>query len=142
MEQEQTTQATPATEQLDAALATWTEEERAWLATVPEALKNVAKNRGKFLFCLTLQVGIGQTAVNILASIRGRENRRFVLPHLQRLVPVLDDLTKVALASKGLTVQDMLDCRRELEVAHSLANGGKQVQPGERVSKGGIILDS
>lgn len=142
MEAQNDQQAAAPAEQIEAGLESWTAEERAWLKTVPEALQNVAKSRGKMLFCITMQSGTAQTAVNVLANIRGRESRRYVVPHLQRLVYVLDDMTKSLLAAHGFTVQDMIECRKELEIAFSLANGGKQTQPGERVSKGGIILNS
>jgi hypothetical protein len=127
-------------EELPEDLKGWTPEELAWLASVPEALQPVARRNGKLLFCLAMQNGVTQVAVNRLASqLRGN---RAGMTALRQVAATLDDLCKTTLRLSGRSIADMRGCQRECEVAHSLATGGKQLKEGDRVSPGGILLDS
>ena len=127
-------------EQLPEDLQGWSADDLEWLKMVPEMLQPVARRHGRWLFSLTMQNGRAQHAAGIVAR-QGRGNRA-LHGALQQLVLVLDDLTKAGLAERKLEVRHLMECRKDIEVAASLAQGGKQLQPGDRVSPGGILLNS
>ena len=128
----------------------WSPEDTEWLKGVqPEALQLVAKRHGRTLFAITWQAGMISEGIGRLhhgaTSVAKWGMKRQVtemLSALQVLMQITDQLCKTALAGYGLKAEQLLECKADIERAMALAQGGKQLQQGERVSKGGIILDS
>lgn len=114
-------------------------DERWIRETVPEVLQGVARRHGKGLFMIVMQAGTSGVALGKIAS-QGRGNRT-IGQAVGVLQQTLDYLCRGALRGAGKTLKDFHDCQRDVELIGSLSNGG-QVAPGERVSKGGIVLDS
>lgn len=127
-------------EQLPEDLKSWKPEDVAWLATVPEMLQGVARRHGRELFSIAMQSGGVMHAFGILNS-QTRGNRACAQA-CAVIGKSYDDLVKALLGKMGVKVEDLLACRRDIELVASLVDGGKQRQAGERMSKGGIILDS
>jgi len=121
-----------------AAMPELTEEER-WLQNVPEALKPLVERHGPRLFRLTMSLGAINHALGIVAR-QGRGNRA-IGQALFVLQGAIDGLAKESIAGMEKQVKDYLECKEDIERAAALADPGQRL-PSDRLSKGGIILDS
>lgn len=121
-------------------LKDWSAEDIAWLKHVPEELQGVARRHGRWLFALTMQSGGVMHAFGIIG--RQARGNRAISQAILVIGNSYDNVLKGYLEKIGLTPQDLLNCRRDIETTMSLAQGGKQIKPGDRVSPGGIILNS
>lgn len=120
------------------ATAELTEEEK-WLQTLPEALRPTAQRHGRPLFEFTMRLGAVNHALGILQR-QGRGNRA-VGQALFVLQGAMDALAKGSIAGMEKQVKDYLECKEDIERAAALADPATRL-PSDRVSKGGIILDS
>lgn len=118
--------------------AEWPAEDIAWLETIPAALKGVAKRHGRRLFQRTMQAGAIQHAMQIILS--QTSGNRAVGQAMRLITSSVNDLTVVVLKAEGFGVENLLACRRDIELVAALAEG--QITPGLKKSPGGIILNS
>ena len=114
-------------------------EEEAWLLTIPEALRPTAQRHGRPLFEFTMHLGAINHALGILQR-QGRGNRA-VQQALFVLQGAMDMLAKGALTAQGKTTANFIECKEDIERAAALADPATRGLE-DRVSKGGIILDS
>ena len=114
------------------------EEDIKWLKGVHEPLQPVAKRHGKSLFQIVIQAGIISEALGKI-SAQGRGNRA-IGQGIMVLMGSTDDLCKRALAGGGHTIAQFVECKGDIERIIALASVTHK--PGDRISAGGIILDS
>jgi hypothetical protein len=129
--------------------APFTEEELKWLEHVRAELQPVARRHGAQLFQITWIAGlVGETLGQMGMTIRrlAKWGFRRELEALSRQQMILlqntNELCNRALRGIGKTPRDLKECKADIERTMALAQGGKQLQEGERISSGGIILDS
>jgi hypothetical protein len=135
-------------DQVETSEALWNAEDQAWLERVkPEVLQAVAKRHGRTLFALVWQTEMIQGALNVMVqnaegiSKWGMQRQAEGLMQVaQVLSSAADQMCKTALAGHGLALEQFAECKQDIERAMALAQGAKG--PKDRVSKGGIILDS
>lgn len=127
-----------AIEQTPAELEGWSPEDIAWLKKLPEQLQPLAVRHGREVWSLAMQLGAARHAFGILlAQVRGN---RAATTASNMLAKVSDDLLKQVLRARGIPLQKLLECHADIERLASLAGGA--LAPGDRVSKGGILLNS
>jgi len=114
------------------------EEDIKWVKGVHEPLQPVAKRHGKSLFQIVIQAGMISEALGRIAA-QGRGNRA-IGQGVMVLLGATDDLCKRALAGGGHTLPQFIECKGDIERVIALASAVHK--PGDRISTGGIILDS
>jgi protein involved in temperature-dependent protein secretion len=125
---------------LEECTADWSAEDRAWLEKhVQEHLRLVAARYGRKLFSLVIIAGSCSFALNILAS-QTRGNRK-ATQAIQVAQNNITALVNSVLYFAGESVPKFLECRENIDLIISLQDAGQRL-PGERVSAGGIVLDS
>ena len=121
-------------------ILSWSTEDRVWLAEkVPEALRPTAAIHGKPLYQITFSALVAQQLLSQLVQLAG--GNRQILNILAQLASIQDGLCKGALKGEGKTLKEFHLCRRDAERVLALMDHG-QLRPGDRVSPGGIVLDS
>lgn len=143
-------EATPQTPTVEDLTKEWTEEDKDWLTKVrPEELIPVAALHGRRLFALVWQSGMIGEALQRMMQATAHISKWGMKRDVQQLstaVNVLQGATnRMATDVLGYLGKDLAAfhaCKQDVERTMSLAQGGKLVQQGERVSKSGIILDS
>lgn len=126
------------------------EEDIKWLASVrPEELQPIARRHGRKMFACVWNAGMISETLGRLANtamhVQKWGQKRYA-NEIGQAIPVLqvsiDQMTRLAIQGMGKELKDFMECKADIERTMSLLQGGKQVQEGERVSRGGIILDS
>lgn len=119
--------------------ASWSEEDRDWLKKhVPEELQTIAVRHGRQLFSLVMQAGAATFALTTLnANIRHPQ----LSPMIATLTKIFDQFCQRAVKEAGCTVEQFHECKGDIERLAALRDAGNK-KVGERISKGGIILDS
>lgn len=121
-------------------LDSWTELDKEWLEKhVPEILRPAAVRHGRKLFQLVMMAGACNHALIVIGN-QARGNRAvsqasFVLQNS------LDTMAKALLIGNGHTGEQYNECKEDVERIAALADNGSR-QPNDKVSKGGIILNS
>lgn len=117
----------------------WSEEDRDWLKKhVPEELQTIAVRHGRQLYTIVMQAGAATFALTTLsANIRHPQ----LSPMIVTLTKIFDQFCQRAVKGAGCTVEQFHECKNDIERLAALKDAGQRL-PGERVSKGGIILDS
>jgi hypothetical protein len=121
-----------------AAVPEMSEADIIWLKGVHEPLQPVARRHGKSLFQIVIQAGLISEALGRI-SAQGRGNRA-IRQGIMVLMGSTDDLCKRALAGGGYTMAQFVECKGDIERVIALASAAHK--PGDRISAGGIILDS
>lgn len=116
----------------------WSQEDLALLKGLPEEMQLVARRYGRVVWTLTMHSGAVQQGILII-NAQARGNRR-IAEALAVISKAFNDTCLRALLGAGRSSRELFECRADLERLQSLMQGGKQ--PGDRVSKGGILLDS
>lgn len=128
-----------AIEQLPPELANWSQEDIAWLARLAEPMRPLAIRHGRKLWSLTMQANALQHSLGILGS-QGRGNRA-IAGAANMISKCYNDAATLALQAIGKSMADFQECRGDIERLIALLDSGVR-KAGERVSKGGIVLDS
>ena len=126
----------------------WSEEDQQWLDSVePPALRAIAKRHGRPLFAIVWQAGmIGEALNRAHAHTQGvskwgmRRDVQGLTASIQVLAGAMDLLCKAALSGYGRTIGQFTECKQDIE--RCMALGQVAQAANDRVSKGGIILDS
>ncbi len=117
----------------------WSEEDKAWLAKhVPEMLRTVAVRHGRPLFQVVMSAGAAEYALTWLAQTARHPE---VAQKLAVLSGVFDTFCKKAIRGVGKEEKDFHECKADVERVAALKDTGKG-GPNEKVSKGGIVLNS
>lgn len=130
--------------------APMSEEDLKWLATVqPEALQPIARRHGRAMFACCWNAGvIGEALGRLLGTAQHcmkwgqKRYAQQIMQAVQVLQFSIDQITKQSIQGQGKELKHFVECKQDIERTMSLLQGGKQVQEGEKVSRGGIILDS
>ena len=117
----------------------WSAEDRVWLAEkVPEGFRPVAARWGRALYQICMSAGMAQF---ILTTFAANVRHPQLTPMISNLAPIMDGLCRGALKGEGKTLKEFQECKTDLERVMALMDAGQRL-PGDRVSKGGIVLDS
>lgn len=120
------------------ALTSWPADDRVWLAEkVPEVLQPIAARHGKALYQICMSALVAQQMLTIIAQVPNRAIQRVA----RDLASIQDGLCRGALKGEGKTLPQFHECKRDVERIVALMEHGQHA-PGDRVSPGGIILDS
>ncbi len=118
----------------------WTEEDEKWLQeTTKPQLHAVARRYGKTCFQYTMQMGIVSFCFTTL--MQGSQRNQQVMGMLNTILRSCNDMAQLAQAQLGIEPAAFAGCKEDVERIGALLDTGA-IQPGMRVSKGGIILDS
>lgn len=117
----------------------WSEEDKAWLAAkVDPKLQTVAARHGRKLFVFVMQSGAFNFALStLLVNVRHPEGQQM----LATMSKIANEMSNMALSTIEKTKEEFLECRGDIERCMALADAGNKGK-GERVSAGGILLDS
>ena len=119
--------------------AGWSEEDRDWLKKhVPEELQTIAVRHGRQLFSIVMQAG---AAIFALTTLNANIRHPQLSPMIATLTKIFDQFCQRAVKGAGCTVEQFHECKGDIERLAALRDTGNK-KVGERVSKGGIILDS
>ena len=121
----------------EAAEVVFSEEDEKWLAGIPPALQGIARRHGRELFQLTMQAGAFSHGGGLI--LRHAAGNAAVKKAVGILSSCYNELFLKALASSGLSVEQFLACRKDIERLVELAG---EAAPDIRKSPGGIILNS
>lgn len=122
----------------------WSEDDIRWLReNVKVELRGLAIQYGRPLFSMALRVGLINFCISTLAQ-RLQKN-----PELSQMVNLLaqaqNDQASLALQNGiGKTMEDLVQCKSAIETVGQMLQGTPAAiaqAKGERVSKGGIILN-
>lgn len=128
---------TQAEVKIEDATKDWSEADREWLSKhCPERMRTIAVRHGRGMFQLVMRAGACTYALTLLA---GNVKHPQLRPPILLLQRSLDQMCQELIAAKGLKVEQFMECRADVERLGELMSAG---DPGERISKGGIILDS
>lgn len=117
----------------------WSDKDKNWLNVhVPGNLRTIAARHGRELFSLVMQAG---AATHVLTVLHSNVKHPELQSMLRNLTKMMDSLCQKAIKGEGLTLQQFVECKRDVERMAVLQDSGNRL-PGDRVSKGGIILDS
>ena len=116
----------------------WSEKDKEWLEKhCPTRLKTIAVRHGRGMFQLVMRAGACTYALSLLAA--NARNSAVNAP-LQMLGKSMDQMCQELIAAKGYTLEQFFECKQDVERVGELLAAGSN--PDERISKGGIILDS
>lgn len=117
----------------------WAVEDKNWLNVhVPMNLRTVAARHGRQLFTLVMRAGATSHCLSTLAvNVQHMELKKM----LSLVGKTVDELLQAVLKAQGNSIEQFKECQRDIERVAALQDAGQRL-PGERVSKGGIILDS
>lgn len=102
-----------------------------WLKNVLPILHSCAREHGQDLFLLTIRIAQANEDIQTMTQlIRARDAQE----RLNRLAQQLNGLAQIALHKSGLTIQDYHKCKRDIDLALTLAGDQSGISPG------GIIL--
>lgn len=129
-----------ATIQSDDPLAAWSAEDKIWLEEhVPEGLRPVAVRHGRTLFQWVMMAGAANHALMILSNqTRGNQACRRACTMLEN---TMNSYLHSILEMGEKKLEHWAECKGDIERVAALQDTGKK-QPGDRMSAGGIILDS
>lgn len=121
-------------------LDSWSDVDKEWLEKhVPENIKPVAVRHGRKLFQLVMMAGACNRALIVIGS-QARGNKAIAQASFV-LQQTLDTMARALLLNNELTDQMFLECKGDIERIAALADNGAR-QPNDKMSKGGIILNS
>lgn len=125
--------------QLTEATKDWSEEDKAWLEKhVPDTLKTIAVRHGRQLYTIVMQAGAATFALTTLhANVRHPQLSQMI----GTLTKLFDQFCQRAVKGANHNIEQFIECKADIERLASLQDSGAKL-PGERVSAGGIILDS
>lgn len=123
-------------------LAEWSAADRAWLdGQVPGQIRHLAVKHGRLLTQWVLNAGNSSYALGVLSrQTRGNQAAGKAIAVTQGILNgFLTDLVTLHFGQDG--VKQFMTIKAEFDIALALQDIGQQKE-GDRVSKGGIILDS
>lgn len=116
----------------------WSEQDKNWLNQQPMKFRKCAASYGRPLYDIVMRAGM---CTFMLTQLYTATKDPRIQQMLRDLTAMLDYFCKGSLVGIDKTVEDFSKCKHDIELIMTLSNGG-QVQPGDRVSPGGLILHS
>lgn len=125
-------------DKVEAQMQDWSEEDRVWLSKVPKELKPIAQRHGRAMFQVVMYSGAVNHGFAVVGKIGGGD------PRIAKAMGVMgkgfEFITLQAIEGLG-GIERFKECKEDVERMLELAAQTRPL-PGERISKGGIILDS
>lgn len=125
----------------DTAPEGWPPEDKEWLGHIPVNLRRIAVRHGRKVFAQVMLRGSTMHAVSILA--RHTQSNNACKQAGGMLVQSFNTLFQQLNAQWGITDAMLAECDQDIQRFAAIAQAAPSTaKPGDRMSPGGIILDS
>ncbi len=122
----------------DPLIESWSQEDKDWLQTIPVTFHAVAKRHGRFTFAMTMNAGVSNHALEVLAK-RCRGNNE-LMKAIQVIGTNFNTVFLTAMEGRQIAPEKFQECKADVERIGALAQPA--AEGGQRRSPGGIILNS
>ena len=119
--------------------APWSTEDQAWLDKQPATFQPIALRHGRELYEVVMAAGVTSHALRVLN--RHTRGNHACEQAISALISMTNVLATKAILGAGADMLKFAECKGDVERLAALADSGAR-QPDERVSPGGIILNS